>query len=99
MKWPQEIRNRLVADKNPDRDITNSDLEMLGVLLGWIVLEAITCVRLAHAGMCSNNSSTVTWQTRGALKQSNVANRLLRILAIRMRVKRVSPLVMKHLVG
>ena len=30
VKCPQEIRDRLVTDKNPDRDITNSDLEMLG---------------------------------------------------------------------
>ena len=99
VKWPQEIRDRLVTDKNPDGDITNSDLEMLGALLGWIVLEAITCVRMAHVGMCSNNSPTVAWQSRGASKRSDVANRLLRILAIRMRVKQVSPLVTKHLVG
>jgi hypothetical protein len=99
VKWPQEIRDRLVTDRNPDGDITNSDLEMLGALLGWIVLEAITCVRMAHVGMCSDNSPTVAWQTRGASKQSDVANRLLRILAIRMRVKRASPLVTKHLAG
>ena len=39
VKWPQEIRDRLVTDKNPDGDITDLDLEMLGALLGWIVLE------------------------------------------------------------
>ena len=27
--------------------------------LGWIVLKAITGVRLAHVGICSNNSPTV----------------------------------------
>ena len=51
VEWPQEIHNHLVTDKNPDGDIANSDLEMLGALLGWTVLEAITCVRLTHMGM------------------------------------------------
>ena len=64
------------------------------------MLEAITCVRLAHVGMCrSNNSPTVAWQSRGASKRSDVANRLLRILVICMHVKQASPLVTKHLVG
>ena len=34
VKWPQEIRNRLVTDEIPDGDITNLDLKMLGTLLG-----------------------------------------------------------------
>ena len=65
------------------------DLEMLDALLGRIVLETIMCVRLTHMRMCSDNSPTVKCQTRRALKQSDVANRLLRILVIVicMRVK------------
>jgi hypothetical protein len=52
VKWPQEIPDRLVTDKkNPDRDITHLDLKILGALMGWIVLEAITYVRLAHMDM------------------------------------------------
>ena len=35
----------------------------------------------------------------GASKQSDVVNRLLRILVICMRVKRASPMVTKHLAG
>ena len=34
VNWPQEVRNRLVTQSNPHGDITNSDLEMLGALLG-----------------------------------------------------------------
>jgi hypothetical protein len=58
--WPQEIHDRLVTDKNPNGDITNLDLEMLGTLLGWIVLKAITYVSLARVDMCGNNSLMVT---------------------------------------
>ena len=99
VEWPQEVRDRLVTHTNPHGDITNSDLEMLGALLGWLVLEAITSTKHAHVGMCSDNSATVAWQTRGASRRSRAANRLLRILAVRMRKNRASPLVTKHLAG
>ena len=66
LEWPQDIRDYLVTERNPDGDITNSDLEMLDALLGWIVLEAIRCVRLTHVGVYRNNSPTVVWQTGGA---------------------------------
>ena len=56
-------------------------------------------MRLAHVGVCSNNSPTVVWQARGASKQLDVVNHLLRILAIRTRMKRALPLVTKHLAG
>ena len=46
-----------------------------------------------------DNSATVSWQMRGASKRSAVANRLLRVLAIRMRKNRASPLVTRHLAG
>ena len=72
---------------------------MLGALLRWIVLEAITCVRLVHMETCSANSPIVVWQTRRASKRFDVANRLLKILAIHMRVKWTLSLVTKHLTG
>ena len=64
---------------------------------GIIILKAITCVRLAHIGMRRNNIPTTVRQTRGAVKKSDVAKRLLQIHAIRMRMKQVSPLTTKHL--
>ena len=56
-------------------------------------------LRWEHVGVCSDNSATVAWQGRGASKRSAVANRLLRILAVRQRVNRASPLVTRHLAG
>ena len=99
VRWPKEVRERLVTFANPDGDITNSDLEMAAELLGWIVLEASVDTRHAHVGVCSDNSATVAWQMRGASKRSAVANRLLRVLAIRLRKNRASPLVTRHLAG
>ncbi|KAL7545707.1 hypothetical protein ACHAWF_009056, partial [Thalassiosira exigua] len=99
LRWPPEVVARLVTPDNPDGDITNSDLEMAAEVLGWLVLEAVVSTRHAHVGVCSDNWATVSWQTRGASKRSAVANRLLRVLAIRMRVNRASPLVTRHLAG
>ena len=99
VQWPKEVLDRLVTEDNPDGDITNSDLEMAAEVLGFIVLEANVSLRWEHVGVCSDNSATVAWQGRGASKRSIVANRLLRILAIRQRVNRTSPLVTRHLAG
>ena len=99
LKWPKEVVERLVTADNPDGDITNSDLEMAAEVLGWLVLEANAPTRHTHVGVCSDNWATVSWQERGASKRSAVANRLLRALAIRMRVNRASPLVTRHLAG
>ena len=90
---------RLVTADNPVGDITISDLEMAAEVLGFLVLEACTPLRWKHVGVCSDNTATVAWQRRGASKRSAIANRLLRVLAIRQRVNRASPLVTRHLAG
>ena len=99
VQWPIEFRDRLVTLENPEGDITNSDLEMAAEVLGLLVLEANVCLRWIHVECCSDNSATVAWQGRGASKRSRVANRLLRVMAIRLRKKRASPLVTRHLAG
>ena len=99
VKFPPEVAARLVTEDNPTGDITNSDLEMVAEVLGWLVLEANVCTRFTHVGVCSDNSATVGWQTRGASKRSAAANRLLRILAIRLRKNRASPLITRHTAG
>lgn len=72
---------------------------MAAEVLGFLVLEAVVCTRHSHVGVCSDNSPTVSWQMRGASKRSSAANRLLRILAIRLRHNRASPLVTRHMAG
>jgi hypothetical protein len=99
VKWPKEVTDQLITEDNPTGTITNSDLEMAAELLGWLVLEALKRLRHEHVGLCSDNSPTVAWQMRGASKRSAVANRLLRVLAVRMRRCRASPLVTRHLAG
>ncbi|KAL7545534.1 hypothetical protein ACHAWF_008883 [Thalassiosira exigua] len=99
VRWPPEVVARLVTFDNPEGDITNSDLEMVAEVLGWLVLEANAPTRHKHVGVCSDNSHTEAWQMKGASKRSDVANRLLRVLEIRMRTNRASPLVTHHMAG
>jgi hypothetical protein len=99
VQWPQEIKDALMTWENPKGTVTNSDLEMAAELLGWLVLEGNVPLKHEHMGLCSDNSATVSWQMRGASRRSAVANRLLRVLAIRMRRSRASPLVTRHLAG
>ncbi len=97
--WPEEVKQQLVTNTNPDGDITNSDLKMEAEVLGWLVLEAVVPTWHAHVGACSENSPTVAWQTTGASKRSDVANWLLRVLAVRLHRNRASPLVTQHMAG
>eukprot|EP00978_Attheya_sp_CCMP212_P003862 scaffold8211_cov81-Attheya_sp.AAC.1 len=47
VEWPSDITANVVSDKNPDGAITNSDLEMAGVLIQQqLVLERL--VELRH---------------------------------------------------
>lgn len=63
LAFPKDISDRLVSFKNRNGDITNSDLEMAGVLLQWLVLEHIApcSLKFAHVGIYSDNTPTVAW--------------------------------------
>lgn len=96
-KWPKEIQDAFDAKR-----ISISDLEMAGLLILWLVMEG--CLgpdNLKHEHVCllSDNDPSVHWLERMSSKKSLVASRLLRILAIRMRYCRASPLTPLHIPG
>ena len=97
--FPQEIQKRLVSWSNPKGDITNSDLEMAAHLMQWLALEFTHDVRHQHAAIASDNTPTVAWANRLDSKRSQVAKRLLRVLAVRQRVCRASPLLTISIAG
>ena len=49
LEFPLEIRARLVSLDNPTGDITNSDLEMAGIVAQYLVLEHLTSLEGVHA--------------------------------------------------
>jgi len=96
-KWPKEVQEAF--DKG---HISISDLELAGLLLLWITMEG--CIgpdNLKHEHVCllSDNDPSVNWLERMSSKKSIVAGRILRILSIRMRHCRASPLTPLHIPG
>ena len=46
LEWPQDVQDLVCTEDNPGGPITNSDLEMAGLLLCWLVIEAVAqCFR------------------------------------------------------
>ena len=99
LKWPQDISASIVSDDNPNGTITNSDLEMAGLLMLWLVMEDVCEVENAHVALFSDNSPTVHWVQRLAAKHSTIAMQLVRALALRLQLARASPLTPMHIAG
>jgi hypothetical protein len=100
LEWPKDISNNIISDSNPNGAITNSDLEMAGLLMLWLVMESI-CPALenAHVALFSDNSPTVHWVQRLAAKHSKIAIQLVRALALRLQLAKASPLTPLHIAG
>ena len=64
-QWPKEIRNHLVSVDNPAGTITNSALEMAGLLLLWLVIEGISGpLAEKQIALFGDNSPSISWVTR-----------------------------------
>ena len=99
LQWPRDISDSIVSDNNPTGTITNSDLELAGLLMLWLVMEEVCDVQDAHVALFSDNSPTVHWVQRLAAKHSHVAMQLIRALALRLQLAGASPLTPMHIAG
>jgi hypothetical protein len=101
MQWPDDIKREVAKTMSKEGGtITNSDLEMAGLFLLWLVMEDVCDIQPgAHVAIFSDNSPTVNWVRRMAARGSLVADQLLRALALRMKEKHVSPLTPIHIKG
>ena len=100
MAWPPDITSAIVSDRNPRGTITNSDLEMAGMLLLFLVMQAICGdLRQKHVALFSDNTPTVSWVRRMAVRRSKIAAQLVRALALRMAQAQCSPLTPLHVAG
>ena len=97
---PPDITANIRSVNNPNGTITNSDLEMAGLLLLWLVMEDV-CPTLtnAHVALFSDNSPMVHWVQRLTAKHSKVAMQLVRALALRLQLNHASPLTPLHIAG
>jgi hypothetical protein len=90
----------LISNENPKGTITNSDLEMAGLLLLWLTMEGV-CGTLQEkcVAMFGDNSPFIGWVERLASKGSLVAKNLAQALALRLKIQRACPLTTIHIAG
>jgi hypothetical protein len=101
MEWPEWVKNEVLKTNSGKKGtLTNSDLEMAGLLLLFLVTEEVCDLQPGdHIALFSDNSPTVSWVKRMASKGSLVADQLLRALTLRMKLRKVSPLTTLHIEG
>jgi hypothetical protein len=99
-QWPDIITQAVKSDANPNGTLTNSDLEMAALLLLFLVIEGVVGdIANAHVALYSDNSPSVHWVQRLAVKSSTVAMQLIQALALRIQVTKASPLTTLHISG
>ncbi len=99
-QWPEDIRTQVVSLDNPAGTINNSDLEMAGLLLLWLVIEGI-CGSLAEKriALFGDNFPLIGWVAHLGSRCSRVAENLIQALALRLKLQRACPLTPIHIAG
>lgn len=98
--FPPDIANAVVSETNPDGSVTNSDLELAGVVLRHIALKTHTCVAHKQLGAYCDNSPTVVWVDRMASRATSpITGRLIRGLAMCQRATRSAPMTVTSIAG
>jgi hypothetical protein len=99
VEWPQYIHDNVVSFNNPTGTITNSDLEMAGMVLHYLVLEHLTRLRHVHVAAWCDNTPTVSWTNKLSSSRSRVPGRLARALALHIHANESSPLISVSIAG
>ena len=102
LEWSDDIKAAFILRSNHKVCLANSDLKCAGLILLWFVMEAVLpfeALKVVHVALFSDNQPTVSWIECFATQSSLVADKLLRILALRMHKARVSPLTAMYILG
>jgi hypothetical protein len=100
LQWPPDITASVIAELNPTGTITNSDLELAGLVILWIMMEHV-CTDLVEkrVALFSNNSPYVGWVQRTAVRSSLVAEQLIGVLVLHFNIQRVCPITTLYICG
>jgi hypothetical protein len=78
IQWPPGITADIVLVANTKGMITNSDLELAGLVILWLVMEHVCgLLKEKHVVLFSNNIPTVIWVQRMASCSSLIAEQLI----------------------
>jgi hypothetical protein len=89
-----------VKDLYQGEMITNSKLEIAGLLFLWLIMEYV-CGNLQEkrVTLFSNNSPTVGWVRPLATRGSLVSAHLIQALVLRLKLNGMCPLTPLHIAG
>ena len=77
--FPQWVQNRLSSFRNPNGNITNSDLELAGSIAQHDILAQVADVTNRTINDCYNNIAAVYWQRKGTTTTLGPAAFLLQL--------------------
>jgi hypothetical protein len=98
--WLNDVSKAIVSQSNPAGTITNSDLEMAGLLMLFVIMEYVCGPLVEKQGeLFSDNSPTIGWVDRLASRTSIIAAHLIRALALRLKANKCCPLMPQHISG
>ena len=83
--FEQDIKDDLVSIINPKGQITNPDLEFVGLLLLWFVMEDVCTVGATpgcHVGLYSDSTPTVHWVQKNGVMELLGSDAVVAMLGI-----------------
>jgi hypothetical protein len=99
-EWPEDIKQDIILLTNPTGRLTDSNLEMAGLVILWLVIEGVCHnLRKKRATLLSDSSPTVSWVTWLASKRLLVAEQLIQALVLCLKAMHVCPLTPMHIKG
>ena len=99
-EFPPDIQQSLVTEANPNGSISMNDLELAGIVLNMLALEAYgVALKHCHLATFCDNTSAVSWAYKLRTSRSKRAGKLLRLLGLRIHVRQASGLTPLNIAG
>lgn len=86
--FPSNIQESVISDKNPAGTITNSDLELAGVIAHNAIIAREVDVRERTVATLCDNISATSWQRKGSVTTAGAASYLMRESCLHQRANR-----------
>ena len=93
IEWPDKVKQRILTPANQTGDLTINDLELAGMVFGWLILEStLPDLKHQHVGIFCDNTSATQWVSKLHTSASMRAARLLPMFSMRIHAREASSL-------